>query len=46
MSRIKQGWVGNLKLRPWMLKIGFAIFPPLLGAHIRLERLSAAHCLR
>jgi acyl-coenzyme A thioesterase PaaI-like protein len=40
MSRIAQGTFGSLPLRPWMLKLGFALYPPLLGAHIRLEHLS------
>ncbi len=40
MSRSKQSWLGNLKLQPWMLKIGFALYPPLIGARIRLEQLS------
>jgi len=40
MSRLRQSWFANLKLRPWMLKLGFALYPPLVGAHIRLERLS------
>ena len=40
MSRLRQSRFADLKLRPWMLKLGFAVFPPLLGANIRLERLS------
>lgn len=41
MSRLRQGRFANLRLRPWMVRLGFALFPPLLGAHIRLEKLSA-----
>lgn len=40
MSRLRQSRFADLKLRPWMLKLGFAVFPPLLGANIRLEHLS------
>lgn len=40
MSRLRQSRFSDIKLRPWMLKLGFSIFPPLLGANIRLEYLS------
>lgn len=40
MSRLRQGRFADARLRPWMLRLGFAMFPPLLGAHIRLEKLS------
>lgn len=40
MSRLRQGRFADTRLRPWMLRLGFAVFPPLLGAHIRLEKLS------
>ncbi|MBV2235057.1 MAG: DUF4442 domain-containing protein [Sterolibacterium sp.] len=41
MSRLRQGRFANLPLRPWMVRLGFALFPPLLGAHIHLEELSS-----
>lgn len=40
MNRLAQGPLANLRLRPWMVKMAFATFPPLLGAHIRLVELS------
>lgn len=41
MKPARQGWFGNLRLRPWMLKMGFAFYPPLRGASIRLRQISA-----
>lgn len=40
VGRLRQSRFADFRLRPWMLKLGFAIFPPLVGAHIRLEQLS------
>ncbi|MBV2235066.1 MAG: DUF4442 domain-containing protein [Sterolibacterium sp.] len=41
MSSLRQGRFADARLRPWMLRLGFNVFPPLLGAHIRLEKISA-----
>jgi acyl-coenzyme A thioesterase PaaI-like protein len=40
-ASLRQGWLANLKLRPWMLKWGMNLWSPLRGAKIRLETVSA-----
>jgi acyl-coenzyme A thioesterase PaaI-like protein len=40
MSRIEQGWLGRMRPRAWMLKLGMNLWPPFRGAGIRVEAMS------